>query len=252
MNGRSENGIFIKIPNVSVIEILGRSGLDFGVVDAEHAPFDRCHIDQAMVAAAAVGWKLFVRVSENRASDILNALDLGAVGVVVPHVDSPEAARMAVAAARFRAGSRGFSGATRHAGYGTIPLAQSVAAGDSAKVIVQIEHPEGFEQAEAIAATEGVSGILVGRADLAVAMGMNSATDPEIQKMTAHLLRLANRKGILAGVAAASVAEAQQLRDIGANWIILSSDQGLLRGASAAAAQGLSARSEPVAAGSQE
>jgi 2-keto-3-deoxy-L-rhamnonate aldolase RhmA len=239
MNSPSKNGIFVKIPSVSVIEILGRSGLDFGVIDAEHAPFDRRDIDHAMVAAAAVGWQLFVRVAENRASDILNALDLGAVGVVIPHVDSPEAAQIAVAATRFRGGSRGFSGATRHAGYGTIPLAESVAAGNSTKVIVQIEHPHAFEQAEAITAIEGVSGILVGRADLAVAMGANSAADPEIQKMTEHLLRVANRKGILAGVAAASVAEAQQLRGLGANWIVLSSDQGLLRTASAAAAQSL-------------
>jgi hypothetical protein len=104
-------GLFIKTPAPQIIEIIALAGPDFAVIDAEHAPFDRVTLDLMLLAGRAAGLPLLVRVADARASSIGGALDLGAAGVMVPHIASVEMARAAVANARYRGGTRGFSSA---------------------------------------------------------------------------------------------------------------------------------------------
>jgi 2-keto-3-deoxy-L-rhamnonate aldolase RhmA len=79
-------GTFIKIPTTHSTEIIGSLGFDFVIVDQEHSNFDRLSIDAALLAARATGIAALVRVPD--VSHILPALDSGASGVLVPHVDS--------------------------------------------------------------------------------------------------------------------------------------------------------------------
>jgi 2-keto-3-deoxy-L-rhamnonate aldolase RhmA len=118
--GSSHVGTFVKTASVQVIEILAMSRLDFVVVDAEHAPFDRRDIDLMVLAGRACGLPVAVRVPDSEAATLLSALDLGAAGLVVPHVDTAEQARALVARVRFRGGLRGFSSSPRAAGYGSL------------------------------------------------------------------------------------------------------------------------------------
>ena len=71
-------GTFIKTPAPHIVEILGLTGLDFGVIDAEHGPFDRTSADLLMMAGRASGLPLLVRVPNADASTFLWALDIGA------------------------------------------------------------------------------------------------------------------------------------------------------------------------------
>ena len=80
--GQSLLGTFIKSPGVHAIEVLGEVGLDFVVIDAEHAPWDRSDIDSAVLAAKSQSLPALVRVQST--VDILTALDCGAAGVMVP------------------------------------------------------------------------------------------------------------------------------------------------------------------------
>ena len=89
--GQSLLGTFIKSPGVHAIEVLGEVGLDFVVIDAEHAPWDRSDIDSAVLAAKSQSLPALVRVQST--ADILTALDCGAAGVMVapaPSVRSDE------------------------------------------------------------------------------------------------------------------------------------------------------------------
>ena len=86
-------GTFIKAASHQVPELLGAAGLDFAIVDAEHAPFDAPTLDR-MVAASRM--PLLVRVPELAPAPIGQALDLGAAGVVVPHVASADLATKAL------------------------------------------------------------------------------------------------------------------------------------------------------------
>src|SRR6266567_4212348 len=86
-------GTFIKTDSPHVVEVLGTTALDFGVVDAEHAPFDRAGLDRMMLASRACGLPLLVRVQDYTPTSIQTALDLDAAGILVPHVDSADFAR---------------------------------------------------------------------------------------------------------------------------------------------------------------
>lgn len=235
-------GTFIKTPAPQIVELLGLSGLDFGVIDAEHAALDRGMIDLMLLAGRAARLPLMVRVSTVAVEPVQTALDSGAAGILAPHIDTVEQARAFVAKARFRGGQRGFSSSTRAAGYGAQPMAQALDAGDSALLICQIETPEAVQAAEAIAALDGVDGLFVGRADLAVAMGETSAGAKPVMEAAAHVSRVARAKGKIAGMATGDGGECAAFRAMGVNWFIVGADQSFLRAAAqravAAARQG--------------
>ena len=90
-DGQPLLGTFIKSPGVHGTEILGEVGLDFAVIDAEHAPWDRSAIDLAILAARSQALPVLVRVQG--VADILTALDCGATGVMVPHVSTAATAQ---------------------------------------------------------------------------------------------------------------------------------------------------------------
>ena len=79
-------GTFLKTPSAMVCEVFGRSDLDLICLDAEHSAFDRRDINDCVLALQQVGTPSLVRVPANRPEYILNALDCGATGVLVPHV----------------------------------------------------------------------------------------------------------------------------------------------------------------------
>ncbi len=75
---------WVKTPHPHVVEVLALSPLDCLVLDAEHAPFDRGALDVAILAARAAGKPVLVRPAGADATDLLQALDGGADGVIVP------------------------------------------------------------------------------------------------------------------------------------------------------------------------
>ncbi|WP_322013897.1 HpcH/HpaI aldolase family protein [Paraburkholderia sp. J12] len=229
-------GTFIKTPSLHIVEILGATNLNFAVIDAEHAPFDRHTIDQLIVASRAVGLPLLVRVPDSEPSTILSALDLGAAGILVPHVDTPEHARAVVSRARFRGGSRGYSGSPRFASYGATNMAAAIEAGDTAVILCQIESAEGLANAHAIAGVPGVDGLFIGPADLSLSMGVAPASEALFAAMT-QIIEAAQGAGKLAAMFAKNAEEVDAFRRKGVSIFVVASDQSLLRdGASRIAA----------------
>ena len=225
----ASNGIFIKTASPQIVELLEGSGLDFAVIDTEHAPFDQRDVDIMMVAGKAARLPLYVRVRDHSPAGIQSALDLGACGVVIPRVDSSEVARQVVRAARFMGGTRGFSGGTRHAHYGSAVMGDAISSGDAVRVIVQIEHPNALRDASAILATAGVDGILIGRADLAVALGYKRQGAEVDLAVTDMLKALLIPAGKIVGMVVSSAAELATFQALGANWFLVGTDHGLLR-----------------------
>jgi len=180
-------GCFIKTPHPIVIEVLGQSALDFLVLDAEHAPFDRQSIDTCIIAGRAVDCPILVRVPNE--DWILNVLDSGAAGILVPHVTSVEQAQALTRLVHYGPNGRGFAGTTRAAHYAQRPLAEHRhSTQHEVSLICQIEDPAGVEQAAAIAAVPGVDALFVGRADLAVAYELDDFFDASLAKRCADIL----------------------------------------------------------------
>lgn len=224
-----ELGTFVKTCSPQIVEVLGTTGLDFVVIDAEHAPFGRAEIDLMVMAGHASGLPVLVRVPDHLPSTILSTLDIGAAGLVVPHVDTLEQARAVVDAARFDGGHRGYSSSPRFAGYGSLGRAAALAQGDRALLLCQIESAEGVEAAAAIAALEGVDGLFIGRADLSLSLGETSVEAPAVLAATQRVVAAALAAGKRVGMFVAGLDEVDGFAAAGVDWFIVGSDQALLR-----------------------
>lgn len=219
-------GTFLKTPSTAVMEILGLSGLDCVCVDAEHAPFDRAALDTVLLAARARDLPALVRVPLADPSLILNSLDLGATGVVVPHIASAASARQIAAASRYGRDGRGYSGSTRAAAYTTRPMTQVIAdANSTVCVVAQIEDAAAVEQIDEIAAVDGIDCLFIGRMDLTVSLGATSPDDPSVIAAVRSICAAGRRHGRCIGMFTSTTVEALRWRDEGATFFLLGSDQ---------------------------
>jgi 2-keto-3-deoxy-L-rhamnonate aldolase RhmA len=231
-------GSFIKTPHPAIVEVLGQSALDCLVLDAEHAPFDRTQLDQCILAARANSMPVLVRPQAATAERILDALDLGADGVLLPHIRSSACAREAVRYCFYGPGGRGFAGSTRAAGYTSKGMAK--ARGDGAKIVVvaQIEDVEALSEIEAIASVDGIDALFIGRADLTVALGAESPDDSIVVEAVTGICRAAIAANRRVGMFLAKPSDVPQWREQGASLFLLSSDQEfLLKGAASLCAE---------------
>lgn len=228
-------GTFVKTPSPILCEVLGNTALDLVCLDAEHSPFDRLTQDQCLFALRSGGMSSVVRVPSAAPEHILNALDCGATGVVVPHVMTPEMAERIVGATHFGAGGRGYAGSTRAAGYTTKPMPEHLQDSASQSVVIaQIEDLPALDAVEDIAAVDGLDCIFIGRIDLTVAMGASSPADPQVIAAVERICRAGNDANRPVGMFVGNLEEVPVWQQAGASLFLLSSDHGfLLQGASA-------------------
>ena len=223
-------GTFLKTPHPHIVEVLANSGLDCLVIDAEHAPFDRRDIDACVMAAQLGGLPVLVRTPNSTPDQILNALDCGADGVLVPHVRSAAEAQAIAASAHYGIGGRGYAGSSRAAGYGTKSMPDHKAA-SAAKttVIVQIEDAEALDEIDAIAAVEGIDALFVGRIDLTVSLGCESPDDPIVIAAVERIVAACIAAGRPVGMFVSRTSDVAMWRKKGATLFLLGSDHGFVR-----------------------
>lgn len=228
-------GTFLKTPAIEVIEVLAMSGLDCLCLDAEHAPFGRRELDACLAMGRALDLPLLVRVGAGTQDAVLQALDSGAVGVVVPHVDGVEKARDVARWARFGVGGRGYAGSTRWAGFATRGMPDVLAQDAETVVIAQIEEPEGVDAVDGIAAVPGIDALFVGPADLAVGYGAEVG-GPEVDAAYAATGRACAAAGIAMWTWVADEGAAARRAEQGVTGFLTGSEHAwMLAGARAAA-----------------
>ena len=228
-------GTWVKTPSYIVCDVLARTGLDTVCLDAEHAPFDRLALDASIHTLEAGDMPALVRTPSAAAEHILNALDCGTTGVVVPHVATEAKAKAVAKAARFGAGGRGYAGSTRAAGYTTKPMADNLRASqEETCVIAQIEDLEALDEIEEIAAVDGIDCLFVGRIDLTVAMGASSPSDNQVIEAVELVCEVGKKHNRRVGMFLSDPSEIPGWLDKGANLFLLGSDHGfMLAGAKA-------------------
>ena len=233
-------GTFLKTPAYELIEVFAKSKLDFICIDAEHAPFDRARLDACLAVARGHGVPILVRVSDGTPAEILKALDSGATGIVVPHVDTVAKARMIAKAARFGHGGRGYAGSTRWAGFATRAMPDVLKQSeDETVVIAQIEEPEGVEASAEIAALDGIDGLFVGPADLAVCYGKTNMRDPVVMDAMRRTGEGAKASGKAFMTFAANADAGPELKDLGITMFFVASEHAFMLRAANADAEAL-------------
>jgi 2-keto-3-deoxy-L-rhamnonate aldolase RhmA len=222
-------GTFVKTAAHQIPEVLGAAGLDFAVIDAEHAPFDPETLDRMVLGGRAAGLPCLVRVPELAPASIGQALDLGAAGVLVPHVASPEAAERAIAAAKYAGGQRGFSPSTRAGGYGAGDAATYCRKADEeSSVWCQIEDEAALAHLDAIAAIDQVDCLFIGPADLALSLGAESPRDPKVKAAIDTIATAGRRHGRTVGIFVGSTEEIPALLKLGITVFICGTDQSFI------------------------
>ena len=224
--GEPMAGTFVKTPHASIIEVLCRTSLDVVCLDAEHAPFDRATLDQALLAARAEDLPAVVRIQSYDPTLILNALDLGADGVVLPHVTTAADANRIARAARYGPGGRGYSGSTRAAGYTTCAMAEVLAEAEAHVVVIaQIEDAAALDEIDAISAVEGIDCLFIGRSDLTVSLGATSPSDPRVLSAVEKICESARRHSRKLGMFLSDAEEIPRWQSLGVSLFLIGSDQ---------------------------
>lgn len=235
-------GSFVKTPSAIVCEVLGASALDVLCLDAEHAPFDRLALDACVAALRAADMPSLVRTPSAAPEHLLNALDIGATGVVVPHVRTAREARAVVASARYGQGGgefsrRGYAGSSRAAGYGARSISDHMSASQGVAVILQIEDVEALDELDAIAAVEGVDALFIGRIDLTVALGEASPFAEPVIVACDAVAAAGRDAGVAVGTFTPDPLEVARWRERGVSLFLMASDHAFLAsGAKALAA----------------
>jgi 2-keto-3-deoxy-L-rhamnonate aldolase RhmA len=168
-------GIGIRlVRNVDIIKIMKAAGFDWLFLDLEHGSMSIETCCEISVAAQDSGVAPIVRVPYGQLTMATRVLDGGALGIVIPHVDTAEEAREIADKLRYPPrGHRSVGGSEAQFDYAPPPLGEMTRAIDENTLItVMIETPKAVENAEAIAAVPGIDCLLVGSSDLSMEMGI--------------------------------------------------------------------------------
>jgi 2-keto-3-deoxy-L-rhamnonate aldolase RhmA len=159
--------------SVDIAALMHTAGFDWLFLDLEHGSMALETAAEISVAALAVGIAPLVRVPRGQYSMATRALDGGALGIVMPHVDSAEEAREVVDHLRFPPdGHRSVAGAPPQLGFRNVGTREMAPALNAATlVVVMLETPLAIDSAEAIAAVPGIDALLIGTNDLTAEMG---------------------------------------------------------------------------------
>ena len=98
--GKLALGTYVSFADPQIVEIIGLAGFDAAFIDMEHTSFDLSLVEEMVRAADLAGVTSIVRVPDNDEKLILRILDMGAEGIIIPHVDGLEGAKRAVEAVR--------------------------------------------------------------------------------------------------------------------------------------------------------
>ena len=193
MPERKMIGTLFELGGRVTMECLTRTGLDYVIIDTEHNCFSTEQVAYYIQTAENGNLLPYVRIGDTRRPYVLQMLDIGARGLIVPDITSVREVEELVSSAKFPpVGKRGYC-PNRTSGWGEDQWAQDI---DSymrecnrrCKLIPQCETAEALEVIEEIAAIPGVDGIFVGPCDLSIALGIPLQFDSPI--LTAAIERI--------------------------------------------------------------
>lgn len=223
-------GIVVRTPTHHVVERQAAAPagqrVDVLMLDAEHAPLDLATLDAMLAVGSALDVPCLVRVPELTRQWVQQSLDLGATGIVVPHVQSSELAGRAVHLAHFGPGGRGFSPSTRSAGWGGRAIKDVIeAAAMATTVVVQVEDAEAVDVIDELVAVAGVDAVFVGPIDLTVSLGASSPDDERVIDACTTVADACRRAGMPLAAFATTEERIARWRELGATLLFTGSDQ---------------------------
>jgi 2-dehydro-3-deoxyglucarate aldolase/4-hydroxy-2-oxoheptanedioate aldolase len=218
--------------------ILKSAGCDFALFDLEHSGFHFETVKSVLRYFEAAQLPAIVRVPSKEYHHIARAMDMGAEGLMLPMVSTPDEARQIVHAMKYHpAGGRGVALQVAHDRYrpGAVPD-KFAAANSRSTLFCQIETAAGVENADEIAAIEGVDALWVGHFDLSVSLGIPGEFDhPDFKRAIERTIAACKKHGKALGRLVPTVELGVELNKAGFDFICYSGDVWVLHNALAEA-----------------
>lgn len=230
--GEASVGTWLSAGDLFLTRLLARVGFPWLTVDLEHSPFDWSHAAILFGAIADAGCVPLARVPKGKHDYIKRVLDAGAMGIVVPMINTVEEARTAIAAAKYPpVGNRSIGGGLHMLNFGAEAGDYFAKANDEILVVLQTESPEGVENADEIYSLAGIDAIFVGPNDLKCQMRNLDGSEPteaEFETMLSRVLEVGRRVGVPVGMHTSSPQVAKQRIDEGWQFVAIGSDVKML------------------------
>ena len=237
--GRALIGLWLGLADPYCAELSATAGFDWLLIDGEHAPNDVRSILSQLQAVAAYPAHVLVRPPVGDVHLIKQLLDIGALTLLIPMVETAEQAALLVSATRYpTAGIRGVGSALARASrWNAIPNYLASADADIC-LIVQAETIQALRNLDAIAAVEGVDAVFIGPADLAASMGhLGNAEHVEVQHAIQDAIQRIQTAGKPVGILALDETVAKRYMAMGCRFVAVGVDALLLASASRELAQ---------------
>jgi 4-hydroxy-2-oxoheptanedioate aldolase len=226
--GQPSVGTWLSLGSITAARFLARSGFAWLTVDIEHSLVDWETATHMFAAIADAGCTALARVPANRHDHIKRVLDNGAHGIVVPMVNSRTEAEAAVAACLYPpAGNRSVGGSVHALNFQTTSPDYFAHADKEILIVLQCEHIQAVEDADAIFSVPGIDAIFVGPNDLAASMRSRDGKPPSGEataQAMKHILATCKKHHVPAGVHCMCPEEARHRIEEGWQFLAISSE----------------------------
>jgi 4-hydroxy-2-oxoheptanedioate aldolase len=232
--GQPTLGYLVTMPSVPLVQALARTGVDWLMLDMEHASIGIESVAAMIAATGGTPVAPLVRVPGPRPELVKPVLDSGALGVVFPQIATRQEAEATVQVVRYAPeGRRGYGPTYAALRWGLSNLEYLQAANDAVLNVVLIESLAGVDALPDILAVPGIDVVAVARGDLSENLGVAGQLDhPRLQQVVARAeSTIHGHAAVALGGIAVSADEARAMIARGYRFIVLGSDAGLVTGA---------------------
>ena len=205
-SGQPVYGVISTSDDPQLAELFGLAGFDFYMLDAEHGLMDAAQVVNVIRACERVKMTPMVRVGSKDPKLVLQYLDAGMLGVMMPGLESISEVKMLIDAVKYAPlGKRGM-GMTRASGY--VAVGQEAVdyinlTNEQTMVIPQFEDAALFDRFEEMISQPGVDAVVIGPRDLSLNMGFpDGPNHPEVQAMIDQVTAVCKKANVIAGITA--------------------------------------------------
>lgn len=222
--GQPTYGVISTSDDPQLAELFGLAGFDFYMLDSEHGLIDAAQAVNVIRACERVNMTPMVRIGSKDPKIVLQYLDAGMMGVMMPGLETAAEIKMLVDAVKYpHLGKRGM-GLTRASGYvatGNDAVDYINFSNNEIMVIPQFEDAALIDRFEDMISQPGVDAVVIGPRDLSLNMGFpDGANHPQVQEMIDRVVAVCKNRGVAAGITAVSRADAARQVARGATFIL--------------------------------
>ncbi|MGQ9731824.1 MAG: HpcH/HpaI aldolase family protein [Candidatus Zipacnadales bacterium] len=216
-----------------VMVVVARAGMDFVLIDTEHGAFTTETVADLCRVARGENLTAILRVPGRGPTYVSRSLDIGANGLMMPRIETPEEARDVVRWAKYAPlGNRGLALGGPGNDYQPVtdPLATMAEMNESTLIVIQIESKEAVKRVEEIAAVTGIDVLLIGPMDLSATLGVPGQLEhPEFIAAVREVVRAGQAHGVATGIHAPTIEHCLFWKDEGMTFLACSSEVGMIR-----------------------